>query len=131
MKKVVISGSRGVRVLPEAARAALRKIMELELEVLVGDAKGVDCLVQQSLHAAGYPHVSVYHIGARPRHNCGFRTVAVAGVRYEDKDIVMCQAAEYGLAIWDGQSPGTQRNIQRVRRTRVILVPRTGSTGNA
>lgn len=128
MKKVVVSGSRGVRVLPDAARVALHKIMHLELEVLVGDAEGVDSLVQQCLHAAGYPHVTVYHIGPRPRHNCGLRTVAVAGARYEAKDIVMCQAAEYGLAIWDGQSPGTWRNIQRVRRTRVILVPRAVST---
>lgn len=124
MKKVVVSGSRGVRVLPEAARVALRKLMQLELEVLVGDAEGVDCLVQQYMRAAGYPHVTVYHIGRHPRHNCGFRTVAVAGTRYEDKDIVMCQAAAYGLAIWDGQSPGTRRNIQRVPRTRVIVVPR-------
>ncbi len=128
MKKVVISGSRGVRVLPDAAWVALRRIMHLEFEVLVGDAEGVDCLVQQYLHAAGYPHVTVYHIGPRPRHNCGFRTVAVAGARYEAKDLVMCQAAEYGLAIWDGQSPGTRRNIERVRRTRVIRVPRVGAT---
>jgi adenine-specific DNA-methyltransferase len=121
---VVVSGSRSVRVLPVAAKEALRKIIALGAQVLVGDCDGVDRAVQDFLSAAGYTKVRVYHIGPRPRHNCGFPTVAVSGSRYEDKDIRMCQEADYGLAIWDGQSPGTRRNIQRVRQTRVITVPR-------
>jgi adenine-specific DNA-methyltransferase len=127
----MVSGSCSVRVLPAAAEDALRKILALGAQVLVGDCDGVDRAVQDFLSAAGYTQVRVYHIGPRPRHNRGFPTVAVAGTRYEDKNLRMCQDAEYGLAIWDGQSPGTRRNIQRVRRTRVILVPRRVPTRQA
>jgi len=108
---VMVSGSRRVRVLPAAAEEALRKIIALGAQVLVGDCDGVDRAVQDFLSAAGYTQVRVYHIGPRPRHNRGFPAVAVSGSRYEDKDIRMCQEADDGLAIWDGQSPGTRRNI--------------------
>ncbi len=119
--KVVVSGSRSVRILPEAAQDALRKLMTLGAQILVGDCEGVDRAVQDFLSEAGYTNVTVYHIGLRPRHNRGFPTVAVSGTRYEDKDIRMCQEAEYGLAIWDGKSPGARRNISRVPKTRVIV----------
>src|SRR6266705_186679 len=119
--KVMVSGSRSVRILPEAAQDALRKVMTLGAQILVGDCEGVDRAVQDFLSEAGYTNVTVYHIGPRPRHNRGFPTVAVSGTRYEDKDIHMCQEAEYGLAIWDGRSPGTRRNISRVPKIRVIV----------
>jgi hypothetical protein len=34
----------------------------------------------------------------------------------------MAARADYGLAIWDGKSPGTKANIKRVKRTRIIRV---------
>lgn len=119
--KVMVSGSRSVRILPAAAEEVLRNIIALGAQVLVGDCDGVDRAVQAFLSAAGYPHVTVYHIGPRPRHNRGFPTVTVSGARYEDKDIRLCQDADYGLAIWNGTSPGTRKNIARVPKTRVIL----------
>ena len=64
--------------------------------------------------------VVVFHIGARPRTNLGFDTVRVAGSRQTDKDAAMAAAADYGLAIWDGRSPGTARNIGRVKATKVM-----------
>lgn len=118
--KVFVSGSRGVRELPVAAKAALDKIRELGFTVFVGDCHGVDALVQAYL--MDYREVVVYHIGKRPRHNLGFPAVRVAGSRQTDKDAAMAVRADYGLAIWDGKSPGTARNIGRVRATKVVRV---------
>lgn len=120
--KVVVSGSRRIKQLPEEAEQVLRKIMQLECQVLVGDCHGVDLAVQRFLHAHRYPKVTVFHVGLRPRHNVGFPSVSVHGNRQEAKDMRMCREADCGLAIWDGQSPGTKRNIERVPRTRVITV---------
>lgn len=118
--KVFVSGSRGVRDLPEAAKASLDKIKQLGFTVLVGDCYGVDALVQAYLK--DYGEVVVFHIGREPRYNLGFDTVRVAGSRQADKDAAMAAAADYGLAIWDGKSPGTARNIGRVEATRVVRV---------
>lgn len=115
---VFVSGSRGVRELPAAARAALDKIRELGFTVFVGDCYGVDSLVQAYLEGDG--RVVVFYIGERPRTNLGFDTVRIAGHRQTDKDAAMAAQADYGLAIWDGRSPGTARNIGRVRATKVV-----------
>ena len=118
--KVFVTGSRRVRELPEAAKASLDKIKELGFTVLVGDCFGVDALVQAYL--ADYGEVVVYHVGGRPRHNLGFDTVQVAGSRQTDKDAAMAALADYGLAIWDGRSPDTAKNIGRVEATKVVHV---------
>ena len=34
----------------------------------------------------------------------------------------MCTIADYGLAIWDGKSKGTKANIERVAKTKVVLL---------
>ena len=120
MNKVFVSGSRGVRELPEAAKASLDKIKELGFTVLVGDCYGVDALVQAYLE--DYGEVVVFHIGREPRHNLGFDTVRVAGSKQTDKDAAMAATADYGLAVWDGRSPGTARNIERVKATKVVRV---------
>jgi hypothetical protein len=122
MEKVFVSGSRAVKELPGAARASLDRIMRLGFLVLVGDCYGVDTLVQEYLKAQGYERVRVYHIGAKPRHCLGFPPVRVEGARQSAKDRAMAAQADYGLAIWDGRSPGTKANIRRVKRTRVIRV---------
>lgn len=118
--KVFVSGSRSVLDLPDAAKASLDKIRELDFTVLVGDCFGVDALVQAYLKS--YCKVVVYHVAEKPRHNLGFDTVRVAGSRQTNKDAAMAAAADYGLAIWDGKSPGTVKNIGRVKATKVVCV---------
>lgn len=120
--KVCISGSRSIRTLPAAALARLDRILSLGASVLIGDEpSGVDTLVQRVLAARGYQAVTVWHRGAAPRSNVGgWPTRAVAG-SYTDRDRAMCAAAEYGLAVWDGRSPGTARNIRQLgERMRVV-----------
>lgn len=118
---VFISGSRSIKTLPAEALESLEAIMAQGFTVLVGDCFGVDTLVQNYLADRHYLNVIVCHIGTRPRNNRGFKTHQVAGTRQTDKDVYMGQKANYGLAIWDGVSPGTAKNIARVK-TKVIDV---------
>lgn len=111
---VVVFGSISVKQLPQEARARLDRILALDAHVLVGDAPGVDTAVQQYLHSRRHTRATVYHRGSAPRHNGGrFPTIAVAG-SYTDRDHRMCGDARYGLAIWDGRSKGSARNIQQL-----------------
>lgn len=118
---VFISGSRSIKSLPFLALKSLEIIIAEGFTVLVGDCFGVDSLIQDYLAGRRYRDVIVCHIGTRPRYNRGFQTHQVAGTRQTDKDAYMGQTATYGLAIWDGASPGTAKNIARVK-TRVINV---------
>ena len=118
---VFISGSRTIKALPFEAVESIEAIMAQGFTVLVGDCYGVDTLVQDYLAERHYENVIVCHIRTRPRTNRGFKTHQVAGTRETDKDAYMGQKANYGLAIWDGMSPGTARNIARVK-TKVIKV---------
>ncbi|MTJ14748.1 hypothetical protein FJR11_19635 [Anabaena sp. UHCC 0187] len=121
---VIISGSRCIHELPTPTIISLNKIIELEFKVIIGDAPGVDNLIQQYLKSQGYQNVTVYYAmfngNGKPRNTSGFNVVGVLG-NYVDRDKQMCSIADYGLAIWDGKSRGTAANIQRVQRTKVIL----------
>ena len=118
---VFISGSRSIKTLPPEALESLQAIMAQGFTVLVGDCFGVDTLIQDHLAERQYQNVIVCHIGTRPRYNRSFKTHHVPGTRQTDKDAYMGQKATYGLAIWDGMSPGTARNVARVK-TKVITV---------
>lgn len=121
---VMISGSRCIQELPTPAITSLNKIIELEFKVIIGDASGVDNLIQQYLKSKNYQNVTVYYAAfngnGKPRNTNGFNVVGVLG-NYVDRDKQMCAIANYGLAIWDGKSRGTAANIQRVQRTKVIF----------
>ena len=124
---IFISGSRSINFLPPGALQALDRIMAQGFTILVGDCFGVDVLIQRYLSAKGYRQVTVCHINARPRNNLGFNSLQVPGTRQTDKDAYMGRTANFGLAIWDGASPGTARNIARVK-TKVINVNPTAQT---
>jgi hypothetical protein len=118
--KVVVSGSRSIKELPAEAKSRIKKIMSLDAEILVGDAPGVDLLVQEFLVAEQYVKVCVYFAYAKARNNVGSFKTRSGYSSYIERDKAMCQAADYGLAIWDGKSGGTRANIDRVR-TRVVI----------
>jgi adenine-specific DNA-methyltransferase len=123
MTKVLISGSRSIKVLPDEAIESIDRIIAQNFRIIMGDAPGIDAKVQKYLREQRYPHVTVYYakfnnLGA-PRNHHGFSTVSVMG-NYSNRDRTMCAMADYGLAIWDGRSPGTKANIERVPRTKII-----------
>lgn len=124
MNAVFIGGSRRVSRLPAAARNRVDNMIEKGLAVSVGDANGADKAVQKHLADAHYDHVTVYCSGDYCRNNVGrwkTRHVKAAGRKkdfqfYAAKDREMANAAEFGLMIWDGKSPGTILNILRLVR---------------
>lgn len=121
---VFISGSRSIKSLPFEAIESLETIMAKGFTVLVGDCFGVDTLVQDYLADRNYQNVVVCHITDHPRNNRGFKTHNVPGTRQTDKDEYMGQTANFGLAIWDGVSPGTAKNIARVKTKVITVAPR-------
>lgn len=122
MTKVFVSGSRSIHYLPSDAITSLNRITDQEFTVLIGDCYGLDTAAQRYLRANNYKNVIVCHIGPAPRNNLGFNTLPIEGYYQTDKDEYMGRTADYGLAIWDGQSRGTAENIRRTN-TKVITAP--------
>jgi adenine-specific DNA-methyltransferase len=123
VQSVVICGSRSITQLPDEALASLTRIVQQGLDINIGDAPGVDTLVQQWLASQGYQRVMVWHIGQSPRNNIGGWTATSVQGRFTDRDKAMCNASTWGLAIWDGRSPGTKRSIEQLgHRCKVVEV---------
>lgn len=120
---VFISGSRSIQALPPEALGRLQTIIGLNMPVLVGDANGVDKLVQAYLKTIEYANVIVYSTG-RPRNNLApwpntvVTSKSARGSRayFTAKDIQMSKDCNYGMVIWDGHSAGSQQNIARLER---------------
>ena len=127
MTKVLISGSISIKYkdLPSEVFESLDRIMSQGLEVIIGDAHGVDSAIQWHLKSKNYSKVTVYYSiegnRVKPRNNWGFEAVGIVG-SYSDRDKAMCEIADYGLAIWDGHSRGTAANIQRVPKMRIVKI---------
>lgn len=123
MAKVFISGSRSVKALPAAAIEALESITAKGMTVLIGDCWGVDTLVQRWLKQRRYHSVVVYHVASCRNNLGGWPTQAYFGAQTV-KDRAMAADADHALVIWDGMSPGSQRNIAAMagRYTKVIRV---------
>jgi len=122
-KIVMISGSRSIKDI-SAAYPTIDRIIELNLSVILGDAVGVDKLVQEYLRRSNYLNVKIYFAlwsgNGKPRNTTGYETVGVPG-SYSDRDKIMCSVSEYGLALWDGVSRGTRNNINlKPNQTKII-----------
>jgi len=122
MNTVFIGGSRHVSRLPAPAKERLDNIVNSGFHIVVGDANGADKAVQKHLSNVSYPDVEVFCSGDVCRNNLGnwpTRKVqpgkSVKGFQfYAAKDREMAQAADFGLMIWDGKSPGTILNVLRL-----------------
>lgn len=124
MSTVFIGGSRQVSRLPVEVKERLDNIINSGHRVVVGDANGADKAAQKHLAGTGYDKVTVYCSGDHARNNLGHWTLrkvaaskAVSGFQfYAAKDRQMAHAADFGLMIWDGKSPGTILNVLRLIR---------------
>lgn len=124
MSTIFIGGSRHVSHLSSQARERINNVMNKDHDVVVGDANGADKAVQKFLHEADYRKVTVYCSGPRPRNNLGqWNLHAITPPKtakgfqfYAAKDREMARAADFGLMIWDGKSPGTVLNVLRLVR---------------
>lgn len=135
MIKVFIGGSRRISHLPQAVTIRLDTIISSDFTVLVGDADGVDLLIQKYLFAKNYSNVLVFCTGATCRNNAGkweIRNVPATlpnkGFQfYAIKDLAMAGEADYGFMIWDGKSKGTLNNVlnllQANKKTLLYFAP--------
>jgi Abortive infection alpha len=121
LSTVFIGGSRKISRLPQGIEQRLDTIMSNGFHVIVGDATGADKAVQKYLLNAAYDKVTVFCSGHSCRNNLGEwqAKLVTAGKEkgfqfYAAKDREMARVADFGLMIWDGESPGTLLNILRL-----------------
>ncbi len=123
MKRVFISGSISIKQLPPEIIDSVNKIEQQNFEILVGDAKGIDLLIQGKLKKDQYGNVLVCSIYNTPR-NLLSNTFNTCQVECDDsikserqrqtfKDSYMTRNSDYSLVVWDGKSKGSYANILR------------------
>ncbi len=116
---VFVAGSITIKKLDPLIVERLKKIVDQNFNIVVGDATGVDSSVQQELVHMGCRAATVFSSSSKPRNNLGSWPVNVVhthhapGTRafFTAKDIKMAEAADYGLMVWDTKSPGTLSNV--------------------
>jgi len=121
MKKVFISGSMSIKKLDDLVIESLNKIITKNIQVLVGDANGVDKIAQEYFFNQGYFNVIVYTIFNKPRNllsnNFKIKIIKVNNLQgriaQEKKDEAMTIDSDYSFVIWDGKSKGSFNNILR------------------
>ena len=120
MKKVFISGSIEIKRLDDLVIESLNKIIENNLIVLVGDANGVDRLIQEFFAKNSYFNVIVYTIFQTPRNLISpyfriknIKTNLKGRKAQEKKDEAMTVDSDYSFVIWNGKSKGSFNNILR------------------
>lgn len=123
IQKVFIGGSQTIDILDEKAKRKIDKYISDGTEILIGDCRGVDKLVQAYLFLKSYQNVSIYATDGNARHNIGLWeeiNVPSHGETgydyYRLKDAKMIEDADEGFMIWDGKSRGTGFNIQELQR---------------
>lgn len=134
MTTVFISGSISIHKLPECVESSIQKIRDQNIGILVGDAAGIDTMVQKYCKSLDYYAVSVYSIYSSPRYRInGFSSKYVIVKsdtkrerdRQQEKDEAMTMNSDYSLVVWDGKSKGSYNNILRAiendKKTKVYL----------
>ena len=133
--KVFVAGPRSVNSLSKSITDVLSRMVEKQLTILLGDAAGVDRLVQEYFADARYPNVYIYASDGKVRNNlCNWPIQKVevpAKSRgfnfYVQKDIKMAQDADNGFMIWNGKSKGTLNNIINLasqnKKVKIYLIP--------
>lgn len=121
--KVFISGSISISKLSDDVRESIDKIILNNLHILIGDADGIDTMVQKYCATMNYFNVTVYSIFPFPRFSASkqfnYERVNVSEEikkereRQQHKDNVMTINSDYSFIIWDGKSKGSYNNIIR------------------
>ncbi|SCX35870.1 helix-turn-helix domain-containing protein [Agrobacterium rosae] len=119
MTTVFIAGSIAISRLDKKIQDRIRKIVDSDFNVVVGDADGADTSIQHCLLSCEAQNVTVYCTGNTPRNNVADWPVhnvvskARPGTRayFTAKDLEMARRSDYGLMIWDCKSTGTLSNV--------------------
>jgi len=123
MSKVFISGSISIKKLPLEVLDSIRKIIENKIHILVGDADGIDTLIQDFCLSENYTNLTVYSISAMPRYKASEKfnskhifpdeNIKKERARQQEKDKAMTLESEFSFVIWDGKSKGSYANLMR------------------
>jgi hypothetical protein len=116
--KIFISGSLSINELKDDIINYINILLSNDYGVIIGDAKGVDRLVQKYL-SKFETRTTIFCSGQQPRNNIGdwpvqlITTTYAKGSRafFTAKDIRMAEVADIGLMIWDTKSTGTLSNV--------------------
>lgn len=121
--KVFISGSMAIKKIPQEVINSIDKIINQKFEILVGDAPGVDSLVQNYCENKNYYNLIVYSIFDNPRFIASNQfknkkinvdvTIRNKRKQQQEKDKAMTNDSEYSFVIWDSKSKGSYDNITR------------------
>jgi hypothetical protein len=120
---VFISGSISIKKLPQEVINSIEKIIENKIHILVGDADGIDTLIQNFCLSQNYTNLTVYSISAIPRYKASdefnFKhifpdeSIKKERARQQEKDKAMTLESEFTFVIWDGKSKGSYANLLR------------------
>lgn len=132
-KKVFISGSISIKNLDKNIFIRLENIIEKNIQVLVGDASGIDILIQEFFARKNYYNVTVYSIYPNPRniYSKKFSTKIIStpnNIKKERerqvyKDKQMTVDSNYSFIIWDNKSKGSYGNaIRALKLNKKIVV---------
>lgn len=121
--KVFISGSISIKQLSQEVKNSINKIIKQNFEILVGDAQGIDTLIQNYCLSLNYYNITIYSIYSFPRYkasdNFKIKYIEVPNSikrereRQQEKDKAMTLDSEFTFTIWDGKSKGSYANILR------------------
>jgi len=111
--------------LPREIRKELKDSMKNNVQILVGDAPGIDRQVQDYLYKKKYANVEVYSPGTKARYKAGKNWVnrTINDTEHEPgskewlakKDIAMTDNATRGLAVvLDDGANATRKNVERL-----------------
>lgn len=113
------------RTLPKEVRQVLQKCMDEKVDIIVGDAPGIDRQVQNFLNRHKYDRVEIYGPGKQVRYSANkrWKTNPIDDPDHEPmspewlakKDIAMERAATEGLAVvLDEGAKATRNNVARL-----------------
>lgn len=121
-KRIFISGSMSFQTLPILVIKTLEKIIKsTEYSLLIGDAKGVDMLIQKKCTETNFFDCTIFSVQEIPRNFTSdqfmfehvFSDEKNPRKKQEEKDKVMTEKAGKLFVVWDGESKGSYHNILR------------------
>ena len=121
-KTIFLGGSKIINRLEDKIKEDLIDYMNLGHNILIGDCIGADKEMQKLLAENGYPLVTVYYSGDRPRFNLGnWKTKHISSNKYLSeyerqklKDNQMILDADFGYMLLQGQTKGTMANVNKL-----------------
>jgi len=127
VNSVFISGSISIKKLPLEVINSIQTIISKNMTILLGDAPGVDSLVQDLCNKENYLNVIIYTITSTPRYKANYQfqeknifvdqEIKSQRERQTHKDKAMSKDSTFSLVVWDGLSKGSYSNIIRALKS--------------